>query len=147
MTNARAGMDSKMQEAVLAVARAGMTSAEASGFFRVALGLFYLAGLMTQETLDFKKIDGQYNRFIYHSIGGGHSITSVLQYMSGARVLRVVESARFLAAFARYCPEIANDTIPFLLSLNLGVAKSISGIDPVGPVVDWIEKQKLSAAQ
>ena len=147
MTNARAGMDSKMQEAVVAVARAGMTSAEATGFFRVALGLFYLAGLMTQETLDFKKIDGQYNRFIYHSIGGGHSITSVLQYMSGERVLRVVESERFLAAFARHCPEIATDTIPFLLSLNLGVAKSISGIDPVGPVVDWIEKQKLLAAQ
>ncbi len=57
-------MDEAMQERVLAVARAGMTSAEAIGFFRVALGLYYLAGLMTKETLDFKQIDAEYNRFI-----------------------------------------------------------------------------------
>lgn len=55
----------------IAVARAGMTSAEAIGFFRVSLGLYYLAGLMTEETLDFKQIDAKYNRFIYHSLGGG----------------------------------------------------------------------------
>ena len=61
-------IDQAMQDKVLAVARAGMTSAEAIGFFRVSLGLYYLAGLMTEETLDFKQIDAKYNRFIYHSI-------------------------------------------------------------------------------
>ncbi|MES2739594.1 MAG: hypothetical protein V4754_01380 [Pseudomonadota bacterium] len=135
-------MDTAIQTKVLAVARAGMTSAEAIGFFRVALGLYYLAGLMTKETLDFKQIDAAYNRFIYHSIGGGHSITSVLQFMSGEKVLRVVEAARFQAALALHCPDIPADSIPFLLSLNLGVAKELSGIDPVGPVVDWIERHK-----
>ena len=67
-------IDEAMQEKVLAVARAGMTSAEAIGFFRVSLGLYYLAGLMTQEELDFKKIDAKYNRFIYHTLGGGGSV-------------------------------------------------------------------------
>jgi len=138
-------MDEAMQEKVLAVARAGMTSAEAIGFFRVALGLYYLAGLMTKETLDFKQIDAEYNRFIYRSIGGGHSITSALQFMSGEKVVNVVESARFRAALAEFCPDIPADTIPFLLSLNLGVAKDISRLDAVGPVADWIERQKSAA--
>jgi hypothetical protein len=130
------------QNKVLAVTKAGMTSAEAIGFFRVTLGLIYLAGLMRQEALDFKKIDARYNRFIYHSIGGGHSITSSLQFMSGEKVLPILESPRFQAAFAEHCPEIPVDTIPFLVSLNLGVAKDISKIDPHGPVADWIERQK-----
>jgi hypothetical protein len=146
MKKAMAGMDSAMKEEVLAMARAGMTSAEAIGFFRVTLGLFYLANLMTEEALDFKKIDGEYNRFIYHSIGGGHSITSVLQFMSGEKVLKVLESPRFLDALTTHCPDIPVDTIPFLLSLNLGVAKDISGLEAFGPVADWIEKQKLLAA-
>ena len=59
-------MDGAMQERILAVARSGMTSREADGFFRVALGLHYLVGLMTEETLDFKKIDREYKRIIYH---------------------------------------------------------------------------------
>ena len=135
-------MDGALQEKILAVARCGMTSAEASGFFRVALGLQYLAGLMTDAVLDFKEIDGRYNRFIYHSIGKGHSIASVLQFMSGEKVLRVIESKRFMAAFAEHCPAVPVDSIPFLLSLNLGVAKDISGIAPTGPVADWIARQK-----
>ncbi len=135
-------MDSLMQEKVLTVARCGNTSAEAIDYFRVALGLFYLAGLMTKEELDFKKLDAQYNRFIYHSIGKGHSITSVLQFMSGEKVVRVVESDRFLAAFAQHCPDVQIETIPFLLSLNLGVAKDISGIGCEGPVADWIARQQ-----
>lgn len=147
MRTARAGMDREMQEEVLAVARAGMTSAEAIGFFRVALGLFYLAGVMTREPLDFKKIDAEYNRFIYHSIGGGHSITSVLQFMSGEKVLRVLEAERFQAAFARHCPEVPLDTIPFLLSLNLGVAKTISGLAATGPVADWIAQREQQTQQ
>jgi hypothetical protein len=135
-------MDHAMQQNILAMARCGMTSAEASGFFRVALGLHYLVGLMTKEALDFQQIDREYNRFIYHSIGKGHSITSVLQFMSGEKVLPVLESKRFIDAFAAHCPAVPVDTIAFLLSLNLGVAKSISGIDAVGPVTDWIARQQ-----
>ncbi|MGK5059906.1 hypothetical protein ACQ4WY_23515 [Janthinobacterium sp. LB2P49] len=140
-------IDQAMQDKVLAVARAGMTSAEAIGFFRVSLGLYYLAGLMTEETLDFKQIDAKYNRFIYHSIDGGHSIASVLQFMSGEKVLRVLQSERFRAAFAEHCPDIPVDSISFLISLNLGVAKSLSGLDAVGPVVDWIEQEKARTSQ
>lgn len=140
-------IDQAMQERVLAVAKSGMTSAEAIGFFRVSLGLYYLAGLMTKEELDFKKIDAQYNRFIYHTLGGGHSISSLLQYMSGVKVLKVLESPRFLAAFAQHCPDLPIDSIHFLVSLNLGVAKSLSGLDAVGPVVDWIEKEKARINQ
>ena len=103
-------IDQAMQDKVLAVARAGMTSAEAIGFFRVSLGLYYLAGLMTEEALDFKLIDAKYNRFIYHSLGGGHSIASVLQFMSGEKVLRVLQSERFRAAFIEYCPDIPVDS-------------------------------------
>ncbi|MBE3027276.1 hypothetical protein GQ37_016755 [Janthinobacterium sp. BJB1] len=140
-------IDQAMQDKVLAVARAGMTSAEAIGFFRVSLGLYYLAGLMTEETLDFKQIDARYNRFIYHSIGGGHSIASVLQFMSGEKVLRVLQSERFRTAFAEHCPDIPVDSISFLISLNLGVGKSLSGLDAVGPVVDWIEQEKARTGQ
>jgi hypothetical protein len=140
-------MDSLMQEKVLAVARCGTTSAEAIAYFRVSLGLFYLAGLMTKEALDFKQLDGQYNRFIYHSIGKGHSITSVLQFMSGEKVVRVLESEQFVAAFAQHCPEVQAETIPFLLSLNLGVAKDISRIGCEGPVADWIARQQGGRAQ
>jgi hypothetical protein len=135
-------IDDAMQSSILAVTRCGMTSAEASGFFRVALGLHYLVGLMTKKTLDFKQIDREYNHFIYRSIGSGHSITSVLQFMSGEKVLPVLESKRFIDAFAAHCPAVPVDSIAFLLSLNLGVAKSISGIDPVGPVADWIARQQ-----
>jgi hypothetical protein len=135
-------MDSVIKEKVLAVMRDGRTAAESAAWFRVALGLYYLAGLMTPETIDFKKIDRDFNRFIYHALGKGHSITSVLQFMSGERVVPVVESARFLAAFGAHCGEVPVDTIPFLLSLNLGVAKNISGIDIAGPLLDWIERQK-----
>ncbi len=138
-------MDSLLREKILAVARCGMTSAEASGFFRVALGLHYLAGLMTEEALDFKQIDRQYNRFIYHSIGKGHSIASVLQFMSGEKVVRVLEAKGFTDAFTLHCANVPLASIPFLLELNLGVAKDISGIDPVGPVADWIAQKKEAA--
>lgn len=138
-------MDNLMQEKVLAVARCGATSAEAIAYFRVSLGLYYLAGLMTKEALDFKMLDARYNRFIYRAIGKGHSITSVLQFMSGEKVVRVLESERFLAAFGQHCPEMQVETIPFLLSLNLGVAKDISGIGCEGPVADWIARQQADS--
>jgi len=136
-------MDAGMRDKVLAVMRSGTNKSEATGFFRVAVGLYYLAGLMTKETLDFKHIDRDYNRFIYQSIGKGHSITSILQFMSGEKVVEVIASARFTDAFARHCVEVPLDTIPFLLGLNLGVAKDISKIDVRGPLADWIERQRL----
>lgn len=135
-------MNPQIKEKVLAVMRYGLDREESTGFFRVALGLYYLAGLMTKETLDFKKIDREFNRFIYHTLGGGHSITSILQYMSGEKVVRVVDSQRFTRAFAEHCPDMPLETIPFLLGLNLGVAKDLSRIDVRGPVADWIERQR-----
>jgi hypothetical protein len=136
-------IDSATKEKILAVTRCGTTVSEAAGFFRVALGLHYLSGLMTKETLDFKKLDKEYNRFIYHAIGKGHSITSILQYMSGEKVIKVVDSPRFLRAFGEHCDAVPVDSIPFLLGLNLGVAKDLSGIDVRGPVADWIERQRI----
>jgi hypothetical protein len=44
-------IDSATKEKILAVTRCGTTVSEATGFFRVALGLHYLSGLMTKETL------------------------------------------------------------------------------------------------
>jgi hypothetical protein len=134
-------MDSVVKQNVLAVTRRGHGAAESLDWFRVALGLYYLSGLMTSETIDFKKVDRDFNRFIYQSIGKGHSITSVLQFMSGEKVVPVIDSARFKAAFAEHCPEVPGDTVAFLLSLNLGVAKNISKVDIGGALLDWIERQ------
>jgi len=135
-------MNAQLKEKILAVMQSGVDRDEATGFFRVALGLYYLSGLMTKETLDFKQLDRDFNRFIYHTIGKGHSITSILQYMSGEKVVRVVESKRFLKAFGEHCAEVPLENIPFLLGLNLGVAKDISKIDVRGPVADYIERQR-----
>jgi hypothetical protein len=135
-------MDTAIKENVLTVTRLGQSAAESTDFFRTALGLHYLAALMTNEAIDFKQVDREYNRFIYHTIGRGHTITSVLQFMSGAKVVAVLESKRFLPAFAAHCTTVPAGTVPFLLSLNLSVAKKISGIDIGGPVLDWIERQK-----
>ncbi|MEH6436314.1 hypothetical protein [Massilia sp. DD77] len=135
-------MNTAIQDRLLLLMREGHGRDEATDWFRVALGLVYLAGLMTKETIDFKKVDRDYNRFIYYTLGKGHSIASVLQYMSGEKVMPVVESGRFMEAFQRHCPEVPAESIPFLLELNLGVAKNISGLDPVGPLADWIERKK-----
>jgi hypothetical protein len=137
-------MDTAIKDKVLTVTRLGRTRQESTDWFRVTLGLWYLAGLMTKEAIDFKQLDDEYNRFIYQAIGGGHSITSVLQYMSGDRVLQVVDSQRFLDVFGQHCPDIPLDTIPFLLNLNLGVAKNISGLEVTGPVLEWIERQQAA---
>jgi hypothetical protein len=136
-----AGMDDAIKQNVLAVTRCGHGAVEATAWFRVALGLYYLTGLMTEEKLDFKQIDKDFNRFIYQSIGKGHSITSVLQFMSGEKVVPVVDSPRFIAAFAAHCSGVPVQSIPFLLSLNLGVAKNISKVDIGGALLDWIERQ------
>ena len=135
-------MDTVIKENVLALTRRGQGAAESTDFFRIGLGLYYLAALMTDEAIDFKQVDREYNRFIYQSIGRGHTITSVLQFMSGAKVVPVLESKRFLPAFGELCPDVPLESVPFLLSLNLSVAKKISGIDIAGPLLDWIERQK-----
>lgn len=139
-------MNTVIQDKLLALMREGRDRAESTDWFRVSLGLFYLAALMTEETIDFKKVDREFNRFIYHTLGEGHTITSVLQFMSGEKVMPVVESPRFMAAFGEQCPEVPLATVPFLLSLNLGVAKNISGLDIGGALYDWIERQKEFAA-
>jgi hypothetical protein len=136
-------LDVAIQEKILTVTRCGVTARESNGFFRTAIGLYYLAGLMTKDQLDFKALDKAFNRFIYRSIGPGHSMTSILQFMSGAKVVEVLESPRFMRAMADYFPEVPVDSIPFLLGLNLGVAKDISKIDARGPVADWLEKQRI----
>ncbi|WP_426194335.1 hypothetical protein [Massilia sp. DWR3-1-1] len=138
-------MDTAIQEHVLQVARAARTRDESLAWFRVAVGLHYLAALVRPEAIDFTVVDKAYNTFIYRAVGRGHSIASALQFMSGAKVVPVVDSPRFIAVFAEHCPEVPIDTIGFLLSLNLGVAKAISKLDIGGPVLDWIEKQNLAA--
>ncbi|MCS0582492.1 hypothetical protein NX784_12905 [Massilia pinisoli] len=137
-------MDTLIKDKILAVTRQGRTRAESTDWFRVAIGLYYLAGLMTTETIDFKTVDREYNRFIYHTIGAGHTITSILQFMSGRRVLPIVQSERFMAAFAASCTEVPPESIPFLLELNLGVAKNISKLEVDGPLHDWLQAQKLA---
>jgi hypothetical protein len=135
-------MDTTIEDKILAVTRQGRTRLEATDWFRVATGLHYLAGLMTKEAIDFAKVDRDYNRFIYRSIGGGHTITSILQFMSGEKVLATLQSARFMAVFGEACPEVPPDSIPFLLELNLGVAKNISKLEVAGPVHDWLQQHR-----
>ena len=135
-------MDTLIKDKILAVTRQGRTRAESTDWFRVTVGLYYLAGLMTKEAIDFKTVDRDFNRFIYHTIGGGHTITSILQFMSGRRVLPIVQSERYMAAFAATCTDVPAESIPFLLELNLGVAKNISKLDVDGPLHDWLEAQK-----
>ena len=137
-------MDTLIKDKILAVTRQGRSRAESTDWFRVAIGLYYLAGLMTTETIDFKTVDREYNRFIYHTIGAGHTITSILQFMSGRRVLPIVQSERFMAAFAASCTEVPPESIPFLLELNLGVAKNISKLEVEGPLHDWLQAQKVA---
>jgi hypothetical protein len=138
-------MDSAIQDNIMQVTRAARDRDESLAWFRVAVGLHYLAALVRPEAIDFKVVDKLYNKFIYQAVGRGHSIASVLQFMSGAKVVPVVDSSRFTAVFAEHCPEVPIDTIGFLLSLNLGVAKAISKLDIGGPVLAWIEKQNLAA--
>lgn len=140
-------MDAATQDKLVILMREGRSRIESTDWFRVALGLVYLAGLMTKDTIDFKTVDREFNRFIYHILGRGHTITSVLQFMSGVKVMPTVQCSRFLDAFARHCPGVPLVSIPFLLELNLGVAKNISGIEPEGPLADWIAREKDKQAR
>lgn len=143
MHNGRMDMlTTHIKDSILAVTRQGRTREEATDWFRVATGLYYLAGLMTREAIDFKQLDREYNRFIYHSIGGGHTITSILQFMSGKNVLPVLDSPRFMGAFTELCTEVPSDSIAFLVELNLGVAKNISRLEVAGPVHEWLQARR-----
>jgi len=137
-------MDTLIKDKILAVTRQGRTRTESTDWFRVTVGLYYLAGLMTKEAIDFKTVDRDFNRFVYHTIGRGHTITSILQFMSGQRVVPIVQSERYMAAFAASCTDVPAESIPFLLELNLGVAKNISKLDVEGPLHDWLQAQKLA---
>lgn len=139
-------MDTIIKDKILAVTRQGRTREEATDWCRVATGLYYLAGLMTREAIDFKALDREYNLFIYQSLGGGHTITSILQFMSGKRVLPVLESERFMAAFAEHCTEVPVESIAFLVELNLGVARNISKVEVEGPVHDWLQRRKAGGS-
>jgi len=47
-----------------------------------------------------------------------------------------------MAVFGETCTEVPADSIPFLLELNLGVAKNISKLEVAGPVHEWLQRQK-----
>ena len=96
---------------------------------------------MVEDELDFKVIDKKFNRFIFDTIGRGHSITSVLQYLSSKKVLWVLESRSFVQTFLDYFPEISLSKMQILLSVNLSVSKKISALPVEGPLRDWLIRQ------
>ncbi len=135
-------LDDVIKEKILSVTLFGNSKAQSIAFFRVCVGLYYLSKIMVEEKLDFKKIDREFNVFIYRTIGKGHSITSILQYMSSEKVLLVLNSELFISTFFIYFSDIPIKNIPLLLSINLSVSKNISGISVQGPVLDWILRQQ-----
>lgn len=135
-------LDQAIKEKIMAVTLHGNNREQSVAYFRVCLGLYYLSQIMVEKQLDFKKIDREFNVFIYRTIGPGHSITSILQYMSSRKVLLVLDSETFISTFFVYFSDIPLKNIPLLLSINLAVSKKISGLLPTGPVQDWILRQK-----
>lgn len=135
-------LDDAAKEKILAVTLYGNSRAQSIAYFRVCVGLYYLSKIMVEEKLDFKKIDREFNVFIYRAIGKGHSITSILQFMSSEKVLPVLNSEAFLSTFFIYFTDIPIKNIPILLSINLAVSKKISGISTEGPVMEWISRQE-----
>lgn len=143
-------LDDYAQQRILRIAKIGNNTRQALGYFRLAVGLFYLSEIMVDKEIDFDTLHKQYNRFITDSIGVGHSITSVLQFMSGEKVMAVVHSERFMHAFMDNFG-IPFHHIPLMLLVNLEVSKKISKLDVGGPLYRWIgdqqeliEKQRLA---
>lgn len=134
-------LDDDARDKILAVTMHGNNKEQSIGFFRVATGLYYLSKIMVESELDFKAIDKKFNRFIFETIGRGHSITSILQYLGSKKVLWVLDSKSFLTTFLHYFPEIQFSKIQILLSVNLTVSKKISAITVDGPLKDWLLKQ------
>lgn len=134
-------LDKTVKDKILTVMMYGNNKAQSIGFFRVTTGLYYLSKIMVEDELDFKAIDAEFNSFIFETIGRGHSITSVLQYMSSKKVLWVLDSKSFIPTFLNYFSDIPFKKILLFLSINLSVSKKISGIPSEGPVHDWIISQ------
>ncbi len=134
-------LDDNVKQKLINICMYGNNREQAIGFFRLATGLYYLSRIMVEDELDFKAIDKNFNRFIFQVIGRGHSITSVLQYMSSRKVLWVLESRAFLNLFLDMFPDIPFSKILILLTVNLSVSKKISGLPVKGPLRDWLLKQ------
>ena len=134
-------LDDNVKQKLTNVCLYGNNREQAVGFFRLATGLYYLSRIMVEDELDFKAIDKNFNRFIFEVIGRGHSITSVLQYMSSKKALWVLESRAFLNLFMDHFPDIPFSKILILLTVNLSVSKRISGLPVAGPLRDWLFKQ------
>ncbi|MCM1511854.1 MAG: hypothetical protein NC112_01860 [Oxalobacter formigenes] len=134
-------LDDTIKQKLTHICMYGNNREQAVGFFRLATGLYYLSRIMVEDELDFKAIDKNFNRFIFQVIGRGHSITSVLQYMSSKKVLWVLESRAFLNLFLDQFPDIPFSKILIMLTVNLSVSKKISGLPVTGPLRDWLLKQ------
>lgn len=139
-------LDDTAQQRILTIAKTGNNSRQAMGYFRLAVGLCYLSEIMVDKEIDFDAVHQRYNRFITESIGAGHSITSVLQYMSGEKVMAVVHSERFMNAFMDNFG-VPFHHIPLMLLVNLEVSKKISKIGIEGPLHRWILEQQEKIAR
>jgi hypothetical protein len=134
-------LDDYAQQRILRIAKIGNNTRQALGYFRLAVGLFYLSEIMVDKEIDFDTLHKHYNRFITDSIGVGHSITSVLQFMSGEKVMAVVHSERFMHAFMDNFG-VPFHHIPLMLLVNLEVSKKISKLNVNGPLYRWIKDQQ-----
>ena len=139
-------LDATAQQRIVTIAQTANNRRQALGYFRVAVGLFYLSEIMVDREIDFDFLHKQYNQFISTSIGTGHSITSVLQFMSGEKIMAVVHSERFMHAFMDQFG-IPFHHIPLMLLVNLEVSKKISGIGVAGPLHRWILAQQEAIAR
>ena len=137
-------LDDATKEKLIAVMMYGNNKKQAIGFFRSAIGLYYLSKIMVEDELDFKAIDKAFNKFIFDVIGRGHSITSVLQYLSSKKVLWVLDSRSFVATFLNYFPEISFSKMQILLTVNLNVSKKISKLTVDGVLRDWLIRQSVA---
>ena len=140
-------LDDAAKEKILAVMMYGNNKEQSIGFFRTALGLYCLSKIMVEDELDFSAIDKAFNRFIFDTIGRGHSVTSILQFLGSKKVLWVLESKSFIPTFLNYFSDIPFSKIQILLSVNLSVSKKISQIQVEGPLKEWLLKQNNAAQQ
>ncbi len=140
-------LDDATKEKLIAVMLYGNNKEQSIGFFRAAVGLYYLSKIMVEDELDFKAIDKAFNRFIFEVIGRGHSITSVLQYLSSKKILWVLESKSFTPTFLNYFSDIPFSKMQILLTVNLNVSKKISNLSIDGPLKKWLIKQSSAEVQ
>jgi len=139
-------LDDVAKEKLIAVMMYGNNKAQSMGFFRTAIGLYYLSKIMVEDELDFRAIDKAFNRFIFKVIGRGHSITSILQFLGSKKVLWVLDSKSFVPTFLNYFSDISFSKMQILLTVNLNVSKKISKLSIDGPLKDWLIKQSSAEA-